>query len=118
MIKDKIRQRKAFKNLPKAYQLLSLWERWIKYDMTTTGNIETQQEYLDVCIFINRYLEHNKFEMKYLPQVKASNSLESWFKVKREWDKDSLKAFNLTDKFDIVVRGNNYVFRNLTQTKK
>ena len=117
-INEKIKQRKAFKNLPQAYQLLSLWERWVKHDMAITGDTTTYQEYLNVCIFINRYLEHNKFVMKYIPQVRDDNSLGAWFEVKRSWCKDSMREFNLEDKFDIVVRQNKYVFRNLTQQKK
>jgi hypothetical protein len=109
---------RRFKDLNKAYQLLSLWERWIRADMAETGDTTTHMEYIDVCIFINRYLEKNDFVMEHLPQVTDENNIAAWFEVKNNWCKDSMREFNLEDKFDIVVRQNKYVFRNLTATKK
>lgn len=109
---------KRFKELHEAYRLLSLWERWVRQDMAATGDTTTHQEYIDVCIFINRYLEKRDFDMTYIPQVTESNDLASWFEVKNNWCKESMRQFNLEDNFDIVVRQNKYVFRNLTQTKK
>ena len=109
---------KRFKELHASYQLLSLWERWIRFDMARTGDTTTQQEYIDICIFINRYLEKRDFDMNYIPQVTESNDLASWFEVKNNWCKESMREFNLEDEFDIVVRQNKYVFRNLTQKNK
>jgi hypothetical protein len=118
MINNKLEQMQRFKKEHEAYRLLYMFGQWIHYDLAKTGNMDSLNDYSDCIIHVNNYFHKRNYNPDYMPKINESNFLSVWFDIKKNWCKDSMKEFNLEDKFDIVVRNNKYVFRNLTAIGK
>ncbi len=107
---NKLKKKKAIEVLPDEIRMLLKFSKWIDYDLSRNGNLESKKDYQVMNDWLANYVKNNfSIDRNIVDGFKNEKEfIKFGFKMAQMWDKESLRDMKMFTAHKVKVVNNKY----------